>query len=158
MGDSVRGVPGSAHLAAATSALGRARPPPARSQDRVAPAPRGQAPRSSPPQPGTHLPSLPRRLSLSVKRALRYAAQGPGAGSAVPRLLLLGLPIGRGRHHLRRRGRVGGARGRAQVGLGAGPGGAGALTALLRAGSILGLRAAAQRRSGWTAGLARSCR
>lgn len=119
------GIPGSAHLAAESSALGRARPPPAQSRAWVAPAPRGPAPRSSPRQPETHLQSVPRRRSLSVKRALRYATQGLGGRLAAPRLLLLGLPIGRGRRHRWGRGQVGGRRrggarrslGRGQAGL-----------------------------------------
>lgn len=77
-GDGGRGFPVSDHLAAALSAFGRARPPPARSRAGVAPAPSGPAPCTSGQQPETHLPSQPRHRSLSVKQAELCRVAGPG--------------------------------------------------------------------------------
>lgn len=77
MGDSVRGVPGSAHLAAASCALGRARPPPARNRDWVAPARRGQAPEAA-----------RRSQELTCRRYLAASACQSNAPSATPRRVL----------------------------------------------------------------------
>lgn len=67
--------------------------PAGRGRAGIAPAPRGPAPRSSRRQPGTHLPSRPRRRSLSVKHILHRAAQGRGARLATPRSLPLDRPM-----------------------------------------------------------------
>lgn len=141
-GDGGRGFPGSAHLAAAFSALGRARPPPARSRAGGAPARRGPAPCTSRQQPETHLPSQPRHRSLSVKQAELCRVEGPGRlrPASSPRLTNREMAT-----PPRGRGHVGGARRVEPGGLGAGPGGAGALTTLLRAGSGPVLGAAGQR-------------
>lgn len=134
------GVPGSAHLAAAFCAPGRARPQPAQSQGGVAPA--GRAP-----------PGLPAKQPAAARNSPAFATAPPPPVSqahpplhravpwgplAAPRLLPLNRPIRRReRHEWGRSHESGASRGRSQEALGRGrevPA-LRALTSLLRAGS-----------------------
>lgn len=157
-GDSGRGIPGSSHLAAAFSALGRARPPPA-GAGLGSPLLR----EARPPEAAGGSPEL------TCRRARAAAACQSNASFAAPRRVVgpsqprpASFPSTA--QWERSTPSVGAwptdpARvGAEPVGFGAGQGGAGALRTPLRAGSIPGHGAAAQRRSGWAAVPAGPCR